>query len=70
MKNLIKLGSVALALSVSLTSCDFFKGSAETPPTDTIKNDSLTIDSLKKDTTAINKTVLKVDSGEVMPQKK
>ena len=70
MKNLIKLGFVALALSVSLSSCDFFKGSASTPATDSLKNDSLTIDSLKQDTSTINKTVIKVDSSEVMPQKK
>ena len=70
MKNLIKLGFVALALSVSLSTCDFFNSSAKTTVTDSLKTDSLTLDSLKQDTTAVNKTMIKADSSKVTEQKK
>ena len=62
MKNLFRFGCFALAFTLTLSSCQFFGGSPKAAVVDSNKVDSLTLDTLKQDTSAVNKPIEKTDS--------
>ena len=62
MKNLFRFGFLALAFALTLSSCQFFGGSPKAEAVDSNKTDSLTLDTLKQDTSAVNKPIEKTDS--------
>ncbi len=62
MKNLFRFSLLALTFMLTLSSCHFFGGTPKAVVIDSNKVDSLTLDTLKRDTSAINKTIKKTDS--------
>jgi hypothetical protein len=62
MKNLFRLGFLALAISLSLSSCDFFSNSKPDSTVDSNKIDSSQIDSTKIDSVLVDTAKIKANS--------
>ncbi len=54
MKNVLKLGALAIAIVISVSSCDYFSTSQKNNSIDTTQIDTSTINTNKVDTTKIN----------------
>jgi hypothetical protein len=70
MKNLFKsvsyrIGFLAIAMSLSLTSCNWFTNSPKSKPIDSNKIDSPQIDSPKTDSPIVDSNKIKLDSDKI-----
>lgn len=54
MKKALKLGALAIAIVITVSSCDLFTSKTKVEPTDSLKLDTSTIDTNKLDTSKIN----------------
>lgn len=54
MKKALKLGALAIAIVITVSSCDLFSSNTKVEPTDSLKIDSSTTDTNKIDTSKIN----------------
>lgn len=62
MKNVFKLGFLALAIAVSLTACDFFSSKPKPTDQDTTKTDTSKIDTSKINTQTLDTAKTNADS--------
>jgi hypothetical protein len=63
MKIFFKLGFLALALSLSLSACDFFSSKKNIASQDSIKIDSIAADSAERNEKLVDSTKKKADSS-------
>ena len=64
MKNLFRFGLLSTTFMLTLSSCQFFGNSPKAGLVDSNKTDSLKLDTLKQDSSGVNKAIVKPDSTQ------